>query len=103
MMQHEQMIVMAVILIISGLFGAFFFHAKSPVPPDPSKVVNYEKAMEQYEKSKDVVDYANRSLKTGGVVIALVSSVWLWFLWTLPFVEVKEKKPEKNKEKKSDE
>lgn len=93
------MMAVAVFMIISGLFAAFFFHAKPPVPPDPSKVVNYEKAMDQYEKAKDVVDYANRSLKIGGSAVALVSSVWLWFLWTIPFVEVKEENPEKNKKK----
>ncbi len=92
MMQHEQMIVMAVILIIAGIFMAFFFRAKPPVLPDPAKVVNYEKAMEHYHKTKDVVDYANRSFKIGGGVIAVVSSIWLYFLWTMPFVEVDNRK-----------
>lgn len=98
-MQHEQMIITAILLIISGIFTAFFFRAKTPVLPDPSKVVNYEKAMEQYYKTKDVVDYANRSFKIGGGIIAVVSSVWLWFLWTMPFVEMEDKKPKEKYKK----
>lgn len=101
MMQYEQMMVIAVFLIISGLFLVFFFHVKYPVPPDPLKAVNYENALEQYEKAKDVADYANRSLKIGGGLVTLVSSAWLWFLWTMPFVEINENKDDsKGTEKK---
>ena len=91
MMQIEQMMVMAVIFILLGLFLTFFFHVKPPDPPDVTETVNGDKQMEKYEKAKDTIDYANKSFKIGGAVITLVSAFWFYTLWAMPFVKVDEK------------